>query len=98
VHIVHFLSYWAFSIFPQSLPKAAGLLIYVREVTVQISRMSTTSLTAFYRVLSQSLPTRGISKTTSIAKLYVLLTVHLDTYVCKENQLDALFILSLSRQ
>jgi hypothetical protein len=84
--------------FPQSLPKTAVLLIYVREVTVQISRRSTTTLTAYHRVLSQSLPTPDISKINSIAKLHVFLTVHLVTSVCKENQLDALFILSLFRQ
>jgi len=31
-------------------------------------------------------------------RFYVLLTVQLDTSVCNENQLDAVFILSLFRQ
>jgi hypothetical protein len=84
--------------FLKVLPQATVLLIYFREVTVQISRRSTTTLTTPHRVLSQSLPTPGISKTTSIAKFYILLTVHLDTSFCIENQLDATFILSLFLQ
>ena len=82
VHIVR-LYHTGRPIFPQSLPQAAVLLIYVREVTVQISRKSKTTLTTSHRFLSQSLPTPGILKTIFIAKFYVLLTVHLDTSVCK---------------
>ena len=91
-----FLSYWASHfvrvvhlyhtrrpLFPQSLPQAAMPLLYVREVTVQTSRMSKTTLTTSHRFLSQPLPIPGILKTTSIAKFYVLLTVHLDTSFCK---------------
>jgi len=84
-HFVHIVRLYntVRPIFPQRLPQAAVLLIYVREVTVQNSRRSKTTLITSHRFLSQSLPTPGILRTTSIAKFYVLLTVHLDTSVCK---------------